>query len=106
MTWDMVQDPIQNASVLVVLFTLYLMYRWAKHDLTRLLWAIPGMLWFLHGLVFYGVVQATDILHPMPIGTFTAWSASLRVHGYLTVCYIMITLVKLNGRVDHHHGQN
>lgn len=94
--------PLQFVSVLVIIAILALTRKWTLHDTTRMLWALPVSVWLAHGLIFYLVVMyysITGYAQPFP---FTTWSAILRLQAYFTILFIIATLVRLNGKVDHH----
>lgn len=46
----------------------------------------PFATWFLHGIVFYAFVLL-DVT-PFP-DEYTAWSSSLRAHGFLVMAYFL-----------------
>lgn len=49
-------------------------------------YVLPVALWILHGLIFYTVVLANGGSVP---GTYTSWSAVLRLHGVMTIVIIL-----------------
>ena len=72
---------------------------WSKRNVKRTLWSIPIIIWILHTIVFY-ICVFINLVYPLPI-SFTIWSSTLRLHGYISIAWIIYYLNVLNGKVDN-----
>jgi hypothetical protein len=83
-------EALQFLSLLIVVATLLLLMGQIKRDKTKRLWVFPMAIWMDHAIVFYTVLILNRYYDPiqLPNEFFTNWSATLRLHGYLTIFVI------------------
>jgi hypothetical protein len=80
-------EALQYLSLLIVLGTFFLLTSRIKRDRNQRLWAVPMLVWMAHAIVFYIFLLAgrMSLSVRLPNEFYTNWSATLRLHGYLTV---------------------
>jgi hypothetical protein len=81
----------QAFSLVVVLFVLAIQIKRIKNKPECKYTILPVMFWMIDALLFYVILFLDRSLEQrlLPI-TYTAWSAILRLHGYLTMLGIEV----------------
>jgi uncharacterized membrane protein len=99
-------DVLQLISIPIIAYNIFLLFRWSKRNSRRRLWAISMGAYLIHALIFYVYVQIVNFFPETPkIFSFTPWSSVIRLQGYIVILMVSITIDKLNGKLDGHHGK-
>ena len=94
------RDIIQLITVGLAVYCFVGLLVWALKVDMRRRWAFPVLVWILHTIVFY-IADLILLISGIPrFVNFTDWSSFLRLHGYATVAWIVLTLNILNGKLD------
>ena len=85
------RETLQIFSMIVILCVLAIQVIWISRNKSIWRYAVPMIVWMIHGFIFYLYV----IFQQPTYFELIDWSAILRLHGYLTV--LVIELDRLVG---------
>ena len=75
--------------LLIVVGVLLVIYR-QRCSGQNILLGVPIILWMAHICIYLTAYLVISSIGPTPTQLFNVWSASLQIHGYLTILYMEI----------------
>jgi hypothetical protein len=95
-----IETAYQAISLLFIVTTLVLLWKWCFRRAKRTGWAIAVSLWLVPAAIYYAVV-IFDNFFPIEALNLHTIAVYVRMQGFLTTMAVMIAIYVLNGKLYH-----